>query len=64
MTDGSTTDLEACLDRRRAEFADGTTMAALLEELDRYRAGGISGELITETIRATRDAGEARLDIP
>ncbi|TNC26436.1 hypothetical protein [Amycolatopsis alkalitolerans] len=48
--------LEAYLERQRAEFADGPTMAEILEDLDRFREGGIPRETIAATVREDRDA--------
>jgi hypothetical protein len=48
--------LEAYLERQRAEFADGPTMAEILEEMDQYRADGLPGDLIVASIREDREA--------
>lgn len=50
--------LEAYLARQHAEFADGPTMAEILEDLDRYRSQGLPGDLIVASIREDRERHE------
>lgn len=48
--------LQAHLDRQREEFAStGPTMAEILADLDRFRAGGLAREAIVASIREDRD---------
>ncbi|WP_236794555.1 hypothetical protein [Amycolatopsis sp. GM8] len=62
MTDGGPFDFEAYLDRQRTESAGGPTMAEILDDMDRYRADGLPGDLIVESLRASRDERETQLD--
>lgn len=52
--------LEAYLERQRAEFANGPTMAELLARADRRRACGmgVSRDSIVRIQREVRDEGE------
>jgi hypothetical protein len=50
--------LETYLERQWAEFADGPTMAEIIEDMDRYRGQGLPGELIVASIREDREDRE------
>jgi len=58
--DGDSFGLEAYLERQRAEFANGPTMAELLARADRRRARGmgVSRDSIVRIQRELRDEGE------
>ena len=47
--------LEAYLERQRAEFADGPTMAEILARADAHRDEGVPRAVIVATIREDRD---------
>lgn len=50
--------LEAYLARQHAEFADGPTMAEIIEDMDRDRSQGLPGDLIVASIREDREGHE------
>jgi hypothetical protein len=54
--------LEAYLERQHAEFADGPSMAEILDDMDRYRQPVTpGGETIVESLHAARGEREQQL---